>query len=183
MRKPKLLALPRKNPKVSSEAILFRQEKAFQMRVDENRTLDSIAKELGVSRATICEDLKTVSKMKYYGMIEKDYLLLARQNSTMDKLLEQWVRIALGDPIVGETRITKKGEEYDITLPVWESKSIATDKIMKIMEHQARINGLVVKEAARSPAEEVGLSVIEKVLKAFTNIEKQEPKRAEVIEV
>ncbi len=153
------------------------------MRVDENKTLEAIGKELGVSRSTICEDLKIITEMKYKGLIEQDQLLLLRQNSTIDKLLDQWLKLALEDLIVGETRETKRGEEYDITLPQWESKSTATDKVVKLMEHQARINGLTTKEGGRSAVEEVGMNVIEKVLQAFTRIEKQEPIRAEVIDV
>lgn len=183
--KPKLLSLPKRrrlrqmlDSGASPEAIIQRQEKAFDLRT-KGRTLQSISQELGVAIGTVHNDLKVIARLKYEGLIEKDQNLLLEQNSYYDALLERWLPLAVSEDLnVGEKRINQREEEYDVSLSDWEASAAATDRVIKIMEAKAKINGLVSTKTDRTP-EEVGASVALSVMEAFRRI--SQPKQAEVI--
>lgn len=133
-------------------------------------SLATIAASEGISQSTVRDDLMVVAKLKYQGLIEKDELLLMTQNSLCEQLLEKWIKLALIEDLnVGETRVNRKGEKYDITIPAWESSSTATDKVIKLMEHMARINGLMAhKGNDLKESTELGTSIAMGILDAFS---------------
>lgn len=152
----------------------------------EGKTLTTIARELGIGLSTVHGDLKTIAKMKYQGLIEKDQNLLLEQNAYYDQLLERWLPLAIKEDLnVGETRENKRGETYDISLKDWEASEAATDKVLKILEGKAKANGLAAQPTQKDrTAEEIGTSVALGVMEAFRRLSQKEkpPIRAEIID-
>lgn len=184
---PKLLALPKrstircKNRSIpTTEALLKRRQEIFDMRA-EGKSYKTISRATGLSFSTISEDLAIIAKMKYQGLIETSEALLQEQNTYYDALLEKWLPLAVSEDLsVGETRENKRGEVFDVSLPVWESSGIATDKVLKILEQKAKVNGLMARHE-KTP-EEVGTNIAIGVIDAFRKLSQPAPIQAVIIE-
>ncbi len=109
----------------------------------EHKSFRTIAKTLQI-------DLKDAHKMvnhEYEQLLasntQKAQVVRGRLMDQYAELLERWMPLALSEDLnVGEKRENRRGEEYDVSLSAWEASAAATDKVLKITEQIAKINGL-----------------------------------------
>ncbi len=180
---PKLLKLPKRHSLRSSrnpEQILKRQEQAFELR-SQGKTFKTIADILNTSVATVHSDLRIIAKLKYAGLIEKDEHALLEQNQFLDALLERWLPLATNENlVVGTVKEDKDGNPKHIFLETWEAAGTATDKVLKILQQKATINGLVQSGQPKSSTTEELTNITMAVLAGFQNMQ---PKQATIIDV
>jgi hypothetical protein len=185
---PQLLALPKRDGRmkalgVNEEQQLERAEKVHQLRL-EGKSFKQIAAELNIPLSTAYRDRKMIARMKYAGLIEKDETLIMDQNNKLDELLARWFELATKEFSVGEQKTNKRGEDYDIVLSEFEAAGLATDKVMKILEHQAKLNGLIAQGGLAAgprsiPADEVGTAIAAGVFAAYEKFEKDKQQKRE----
>ena len=143
-----------------------------------------IAQVLGVSEATVSHDLVTVARMKYEGIFKKDEVIQAKNDAVLSKLLAVWMPIATSTKLaVGETKVKKNGEEYDIALPDFKAGIEAADRVIKIVEIMSKNHGLQSPKGSgekiidpQATGESIGYAVLTLMQKMA------QPKPAEVIE-
>lgn len=190
MPRRKLLGLPptpkgirAMKQKFNPEQIIARQEEAFRLRNEEGMALSEIGAKLGVTPQTISQDLKVIRKLKYVGLIEKDEMVLFEGNAKYDHINSVWYPflkpLAEGKVIIGETKVDRKGREYDITIPTFEAAKTATEMILKNQLQRERLNGF--HDTKPRPKEEEISDITTGVLLAFQRMA-QQPIKAEVIE-
>ena len=187
---PKLLALPKRDGRmkalgVNEEQQLARAEKVHQLRL-EGKSFKQIAAELNIPLSTAYRDRKMIARMKYSGLIEKDETLIMDQNNKLDELLARWFELATKEFSVGEQKTNKRGEDYDIVLSEFEAAGLATDKVMKILEHQAKLNCLIAQGGISGgpksiPADEVGTAIAAGVFAAYEKFEKEKQLKREPV--
>lgn len=186
---PKLLKLPktRRNNKLSLEALTERREKAYELRVIGRKSFRDIAAETGVSVATAKEDCDWITKMKVKGMIERDETMRVEANHIYNTVLSRWLPLVMDDGFVVQGIKEGKDGPKIIHLDKWDAASTATDKILKVLDQQSKLNGFyATKNDLKTPREfgqEMALGVMALgVMEAMKNLAGGTMKKAIVVD-
>ena len=161
---------------------MLRREKAYEMRAVGHKSFREIADELGVALSVVHDDVKFITRLKIEGMIERDQEMSAGINEAYDAMLRRWIPVVLSDgfEVQGE-KFNRKGEVQIIKLDKWDAAGIATDKITKILDQKAKLNGLYAKET-QSP-QEFGKEMALGVISAMRELAQSPIKPAEATEI
>lgn len=187
----KLLEIPGSrasgSSKLTTEQLIERREKAWNLRLIDGMPFDKIGEALGTNKEIARKDCQWVYEMKAKGMIEKDAHVLAENSAIYEHILNTWMPLLkpLLDEtlVVGETKRDRKGKEYDITVANYEAAKAATDAILKASLQRERLHGYQGRDGR--PSEEAlkgaGMAVFELMRAAASK--PAEPKVIQATEV
>lgn len=189
---PKLLAMPkdRRPPSVkrrpdlrNQEELLVLREKCFDLRAVERKTFAQIGQELGIATTEASRHVKYIAELKVKGLIEKDESVRVEMQALYEALLARWVPFVMSDDFVVQG--TKEGKDGPtvIQLDKWQSAGLATDKVLKVLDQMAKLNGFYSSSDLKGAAE-VGKAVATETLKTLYELGRQNraPIPAQVIE-
>ena len=154
---------------------MLRREKAYEMRAVNRMSFREIADALGVAVSVVHDDVKFITRMKVEGMIERNEEMATEINEAYDAMLKRWVPVVLSDDFVVQGVKVVRGQEKIIQLDKWDAAGIATDKITKILDQKAKLNGLYAKDT-QTPQEfgkEMAMGVINAMRELATGPMKQ----------
>lgn len=120
----------------------IKRDKALELYL-QHKSYRTIALELGIDPTTAFEMVNSKYEQRLAACTEKAAMVRDRQNAQIMEVIERWLPLALSEDLnVGEKRLNKKGEEYDVSLSSWEASAKATELVLKAWDSQAKIHGL-----------------------------------------
>jgi hypothetical protein len=143
------------------EALLARREKVWQLRVIDRLPYREIAKRLNTTVYTVHMDAKWISDNIVKNLKGKQESLVATQNEIYEALLNKWLPVALGSP---SGVYDKDGEPVGVS---HEDQLAATDRIVKVLQDQAKLFGFNTLPKSTGEARELGHGIAEGVIEAM----------------
>lgn len=165
-------AVSKYNPnKSTAEERALRRERVWHMRIVERKSIRQIAEATGFSFGAIRQDLKSLYKKHVQNLGENHKEIIAEQNTILVSLLNKWLPVAVGEHGGDvQERIAQMAKGLD-----------ATDRVLKILNEQAKLHGIASDKKAPTAAE-IGKELGSHVLNVMTALAQGKMVRAEVIE-
>jgi predicted DNA-binding protein YlxM (UPF0122 family) len=135
--------------------------RAFEMYVDEHRSVPSIAEELKVDRTTVYKWITHQHERILAGVSKMAAVVRHQQDSQIDELLERWMPLAVHEELkVQGIKYNSKGERTVIELDTWDAGTKASEIVLKAMALKAKNHGLHTVEIKRPEGPARGMEEI-----------------------